>query len=141
MTLRRHLVAGALGATVATPAPRKKVLISGCYDLLHSGTRPLSISCSVAKHLSYYSLQHICQGHVQFFKEASELGDLHVSVGSDKNIMQLKGRPTMIPESERLFMVQSIKYVHYAEISPVWFPRLLSRVTLRANILRHRNLG
>ena len=46
----------------------KRVLVSGCYDLLHSG-------------------------HVAFFKEASAHGDLYVSVGSDANVTQLKKVP------------------------------------------------
>ena len=43
----------------------KKVLVSGCYDLLHGG-------------------------HIAFFKEAAGYGDLYVSVGSDENIQLLK---------------------------------------------------
>jgi cytidyltransferase-like protein len=64
----------------------KKVFVSGCYDLLHSG-------------------------HVQFFKSASKYGDLYVSVGSDKTVIELKLKPPINPENERLFMVKSIKYV------------------------------
>lgn len=70
----------------------KKVLISGCYDLLHSG-------------------------HVQFFKEASQYGDLYVSVASDEAIKQLKDRTPVNNESERLFMVKSIRYVKEAFVS------------------------
>ena len=55
---------------------RKKVFVSGCFDLMHSG-------------------------HVAFFKEASELGDVYVSVGNDANIMQLKKHAPMFPEAER----------------------------------------
>ena len=39
--------------TEAASAPRKRVLVSGCYDLLHTG-------------------------HVAFFEAASKLGDLYV---------------------------------------------------------------
>ena len=69
-----------------------KVFVSGCYDLLHSG-------------------------HVAFFKEASEYGDLYVGIGSDQTIDQLKGRQTINSEQERLYMVQSIKYVKDAWIN------------------------
>jgi cytidyltransferase-like protein len=55
----------------------KKVFVSGCYDLLHSG-------------------------HVAFFKEASQFGDLYVGIGSDETIKDLKGRPTVNSEQERL---------------------------------------
>ena len=68
-----------------------KVFVSGCFDLLHSG-------------------------HIRFFEEAAEHGDVYVSVGSDKTVMELKHRPTVFPEQERLFMVQSIKFVHQAFI-------------------------
>ncbi|MCQ2175923.1 MAG: adenylyltransferase/cytidyltransferase family protein [Bacteroidales bacterium] len=40
----------------------KKVFVSGCYDLLHSG-------------------------HIEFFKEASKFGDLYVGIGSDETIL------------------------------------------------------
>ena len=43
----------------------KKVFVSGCYDMLHSG-------------------------HVAFFKEAASHGDLYVGIGSDATIRELK---------------------------------------------------
>ena len=64
----------------------KKVFVSGCYDLLHSG-------------------------HVEFFKEASQYGDLYVGIGSDSTIQELKGHKTLYSEQERLFMVKAIRYV------------------------------
>lgn len=71
---------------------RKKVFVSGCYDLLHSG-------------------------HVEFFREASQFGDLYVALGSDRTVFNLKGRPTVNKQNERLFMVKAIKYVKDAFIS------------------------
>ncbi len=70
----------------------KKVFVSGCYDLLHSG-------------------------HVEFFRQAAEYGDLYVGIGSDETYLGYKHRPTVYPEQERLFMVQSIKYVKEAYIN------------------------
>ncbi len=64
----------------------KRVFVSGCYDMLHSG-------------------------HVAFFKEASQYGDLYVGIGSDKTIEQLKNRKTVCSEKERLYMVKAIRYV------------------------------
>ena len=69
-----------------TPDKTKRVFVSGCYDMLHSG-------------------------HVAFFKEASRYGDLYVGIGSDKTIQQLKNRKTVCSEKERLYMVKSIRYV------------------------------
>ena len=70
----------------------KKVFVSGCYDLLHSG-------------------------HVEFFRQASQYGDLYVGIGSDSTIERLKGHKTMYSEQERLFMVRAIRYVKEAYIN------------------------
>lgn len=70
----------------------KKVFVSGCYDLLHSG-------------------------HVEFFRQAAEYGDLYVGIGSDATYLGYKHRPTVYPERERLFMVKSIRYVKDAYIN------------------------
>lgn len=71
---------------------KKKVFVSGCYDMLHSG-------------------------HVAFFKEASRYGDLYVGIGSDKTIEELKHRKTVYSEKERLYMVKAIRYVTDAFIN------------------------
>lgn len=63
-----------------------KVFVSGCFDMLHSG-------------------------HVAFFEEAAEHGDLYVGLGSDKTISELKGRVTVNSENERLYMVKALKSV------------------------------
>jgi len=65
---------------------KKKVFVSGCYDMLHSG-------------------------HVAFFEEAAALGDLYVGIGSDKTVYALKNRKTINTEEERLYMILSLKVV------------------------------
>lgn len=70
----------------------KKVFVSGCYDMLHSG-------------------------HVAFFEEAASYGDLYVGLGSDQTIYDLKGRRTINNERERLYMVKSVRYVKDAWIN------------------------
>ena len=70
----------------------KKVFVSGCYDLLHSG-------------------------HIAFFQEASKYGDLYVGVGSDKTVYDLKGRLPVNNEDERLFMIKSVKCVKEAFVA------------------------
>ena len=70
----------------------KKVFVSGCYDLLHSG-------------------------HVEFFRQAAEYGDLYVGIGSDKTIEGYKHHKTIYSEQERLFMVKAIRYVKDAYIN------------------------
>ena len=70
----------------------KKVFVSGCYDLLHSG-------------------------HVEFFQQASQYGDLYVGIGSDATYLEYKHRKPMFPQEERLFMVKNIKAVKDAYIN------------------------
>lgn len=56
-------------------------------------------------------------GHVAFFGEAAQYGDLYVALGSDKTIYNLKGRETVNDEHERLFMVKAVTWVKDAFIS------------------------
>ena len=70
----------------------KKVFVSGCYDMLHSG-------------------------HVAFFEDAAQYGDLYVGIGSDKTISELKARKTINSDAERLYMVRSLKVVKDAWIN------------------------
>lgn len=70
----------------------RKVFVSGCYDMLHSG-------------------------HVAFFKSAAKYGELYVGIGSDKTIEHLKNRKTVYSERERLYMVKAIRYVKDAYIN------------------------
>lgn len=56
-------------------------------------------------------------GHVAFFKEAAQYGDLYVGIGSDATIEELKHRKTVYSEKERLYMVKAIRYVTDAWIN------------------------
>jgi cytidyltransferase-like protein len=77
----------------ATSGSTKKVLVTGCYDWFHTG-------------------------HLRFFEEVSELGDLYVVVGHDANILELKGPGhPMFKETERRYLAGSIRYVKQALIS------------------------
>ncbi len=72
---------------------RKKVVVTGCYDMFHSG-------------------------HVRFFEEAAELGDLFVVVGHDENIRLLKGAGHPLFKAEaRRYMAGSIRHVTRALIA------------------------
>ncbi len=71
----------------------KKVLVSGCFDLLHSG-------------------------HVEFLQSAARLGErLFVCLGSDRTVFELKGRWPVCSEKERLFMVAALGCVAEARVS------------------------
>ena len=71
---------------------RKRVFVSGCFDILHSG-------------------------HIAFLKEAAQFGDLYVGLGSDKTIYDLKGRRTINSEDERLYMLEALSCVHKVKIN------------------------
>ena len=70
----------------------KKVFVSGCFDILHSG-------------------------HIAFLKEAAQYGDLYVGLGSDKTVYDLKGRMTVNSEEERLYMIEALSCVHSVSIN------------------------
>ncbi|MFM9028494.1 MAG: adenylyltransferase/cytidyltransferase family protein [Bacteroidota bacterium] len=70
----------------------KKVVVSGCFDLLHSG-------------------------HVAFLQEAASFGDLFVCIGSDRTVSQLKGRPPINSEQERRYMVEALRCVKSCRIN------------------------
>lgn len=71
---------------------KKKVFVSGCFDLLHSG-------------------------HFAFFEEAASYGDVYAGLGSDSTIRDLKERKPRYNEDERLYMVQSLRFIKDAWIN------------------------
>jgi len=97
--IRYHLVREAdLAGFPEEPAPetapeRPKVLVTGSFDWFHTG-------------------------HVRFFEEVAELGDLHVVVGHDRNIRLLKGEGhPLFPQQERRYLCGSIRFVKQALVS------------------------
>ena len=64
----------------------KKVFVSGCFDMLHSG-------------------------HVAFLEAASQFGDLYVGIGSDDTVFNLKGRYPINNQDERKYMIEALKCV------------------------------
>ena len=65
----------------------KKVFVSGCYDIIHGG-------------------------HVEFFKQAKELGDyLIVSFASDEVLLKYKHRISTLPEEHKKFVLENLKPV------------------------------
>jgi cytidyltransferase-like protein len=64
----------------------KKIFVTGCFDLLHSG-------------------------HVAFFQEAALYGDLYVGLGSDDTVSQLKGRYPVNNQDERKYMIEALASV------------------------------
>lgn len=72
---------------------RRRIIVTGCYDWLHSG-------------------------HIRFFEEVSRLGDLYVVVGHDVNVRLLKGEGhPLFPQELRRYMTGSVRCVTQALIS------------------------
>ena len=77
----------------AAPGGGKRVVVTGCFDWLHSG-------------------------HVRFFLDAAALGELYVIVGSDQNVSLLKGPGHPLRgQEERRYMVGAVRCVHRGLIS------------------------
>ena len=66
--------------------PKKKVFVTGCFDLLHSG-------------------------HVRFLEEAAGLGEVHVGIGSDRTVKELKGRYPVTTQEERKYLLEALRHV------------------------------
>lgn len=71
---------------------RPKVMVTGCFDLLHSG-------------------------HVAFLREAATHGELHVCIGSDATVHALKARWPINDEQERKYMLEALSSVHAVHIN------------------------
>jgi len=71
---------------------RKKIFVSGCFDMLHSG-------------------------HIRFLEEAASYGDVYVAIGSDRTVRELKGRAPVNTQAERQYMLEAVKHVKKCFIS------------------------
>jgi len=67
-------------------------LVAGFFDLLHSG-------------------------HVRFLEECGTYGEVTVSLGSDANSLESKGRMPICSEAERKYMLEALQVVHRVEVS------------------------
>ena len=84
------------------------VFVSGSFDLLHSG-------------------------HIAFFKQVSlQFGEPIVGIGSDASIFELKHRPTVFNQDERLFMVRAVRYV-----SHVWINSGMGNMDFIEDVLKY----
>lgn len=71
---------------------KKKVFVSGCFDMLHSG-------------------------HVRFLEKAAKFGDVYLALGLDRTLTGLKGRAPVTTEQERRYMLEAVRYVKQCTIS------------------------
>ena len=67
----------------------KRIVIAGTFDILHPG-------------------------HVFLVTEAAKLGTVIVVIARDENVIHAKGHPVIVPEKQRLFMVEALKGVSKA---------------------------
>jgi FAD synthetase len=67
----------------------KRIVIAGTFDILHPG-------------------------HVFLVAEAAKLGNVIVVIARDENVIHTKGHPVIVPENQRLFMVEALKGVSKA---------------------------
>ena len=70
----------------------RKVLVSGCFDMMHSG-------------------------HIAFLKTAADFGQVYACIGSDETVFSLKGRYPIINQSERAFCLSALDSVFEARVS------------------------
>jgi cytidyltransferase-like protein len=75
-----------------TDVSNKKVMVSGCFDMLHSG-------------------------HIAFLQSAASYGKLFVCIGSDQTVFNLKNRKTVNPETERKYMIEALSCVYKVYVS------------------------
>jgi cytidyltransferase-like protein len=73
----------------------RKVFVTGCFDMLHSG-------------------------HVAFLVEAARHGKVHVGIGSDENVRQLKGRYPVNTQEERRYMLEALRCVASCSVNAGW---------------------
>jgi cytidyltransferase-related domain len=74
---------------------KKKVFVTGCFDMLHSG-------------------------HVAFLLEAASYGDLYVCIGSDETVNSLKGHYPVNSQEERKYMIEAISCVKECRVNQGW---------------------
>jgi cytidyltransferase-like protein len=65
---------------------QKKVMVTGCFDMLHSG-------------------------HVAFLNEAKKFGEVYACIGNDDNVYGLKGRYPVNHQYERKYMIENLSSV------------------------------
>jgi cytidyltransferase-like protein len=71
---------------------KKVVMVDGCFDPLHIG-------------------------HIKYFEVASGYGyPVFCNIQSDKYIRAIKSRPNILPEAQRVALIDSLKYISYVHL-------------------------
>lgn len=56
-------------------------------------------------------------GHIRFLEEAAQYGEVHVGLGSDRTVMELKGRAPVNRQDERKYMLEAVRYVTSCQVN------------------------
>jgi FAD synthetase len=88
----------------------KRILVMGSFDIIHPG-------------------------HIFLLKEAAKLGDVYVIVGRDSTITRVKKQPPILPENERLELIQAIRYVKFATLGNEGTDFLAKPLELKPDII------
>ena len=88
----------------------KRIVVAGTFDILHPG-------------------------HVFLISQAAKLGEVIVVVARDENVVHAKGHPVIVPEQQRLFMVQALKGVSKAMLGKPGLDFLMIIEELKPDIL------
>lgn len=68
---------------------RRRVLVAGTFEIIHPG-------------------------HIALIQEAASLGEVYVVVARDATVSKIRHRPPIVPEQQRLAVIQSVKGVDVA---------------------------
>jgi FAD synthetase len=88
----------------------KRILVTGSFDIIHPG-------------------------HIYLFKEAAKLGEVYVIVARDSTILRIKKQKPILPEDERLEIIQAIKYVKFATLGNEGTDFLEKPIELKPDII------
>ncbi len=67
------------------------VMLAGTFDIIHTG-------------------------HIHLINEAAKIGKVHVIIARDSSVAKYKGQPPILPEKQRLKIVQGLKGVESARL-------------------------
>jgi FAD synthetase len=87
-----------------------RILVTGSFDILHPG-------------------------HIFIINEAAKLGEVYVIVARDSTIFRIKKNSPIVPENQRLEVVQSIKNVLEAHLGNEDKPFLEKALSLKPDII------
>lgn len=82
----------------------KTILVDGCFDPLH-------------------------YGHIAYFKFAASFGlPVLCNVETDRYLQEVKRRPPLLPEAQRIQVIDAIKYITYTHLQNITTADVLRRL-------------